>query len=76
MGEVTVRLSAEGSSTEDKFVSAYAEGPPVDSVSVTAFGEDFWSHVGHGASDTREESPFGVMNSNVEICEMCMTLLV
>lgn len=58
---------------EDEFISSDAKAPPVDVPRIALFVDNLRSHVRHTSSDTRVQSAFGIMDSNVEIGDVCMS---
>lgn len=76
VGKVAVGLASEGSAAKDQLVCTYAQGPPINGVSVTAFSENFRGHIRHGACDARQESLVRVVDSDVEVGDMSMPALI
>ena len=76
MREGCICAPAERSTTKDELVNADAEGPPVDGIGVSSFGEDFGGHVRHGARYASEHSSFGEMNGDIKVGKMGMATLV
>lgn len=76
MRQVAIGLPTEGPTSKDELVGADAQGPPINSVGVSALSEDFWCHISHGPRDPCEETFLCVVNSNVEVGDVSMTALV
>ena len=76
MCQVAVGFASEWPTAKEELVGTYTEGPPVDGVCIAALRENLWCHVGHASCDTSKQATFGVMYSDVEVCEMGMATLV
>ena len=76
MGEIAVGFASKWAAAKEELVCAYAKGPPVDGVGVAAPCENLGCHVGHAPCDAGEQATAGIVDGDVEVCEVGIATLV
>lgn len=76
VGHLLRCASIKWTSEEQQLVDSDTEAPPVDTPCVSFPSHNFWSHVGQTPGNTSVQPTFRIMDSNIEVSNMCMALCI